>query len=64
MLEIKFKMLANYISTIFTVYAFLFILLSHAALLACRYNEQEDIEHAQELLNSVGLDSLRAQLPK
>jgi hypothetical protein len=57
-------MLANYISTIFTVYAFLFILLSHAALLACRYNEQEDTHKGQELLISVGLDSLRSQLPK
>jgi hypothetical protein len=57
-------MLANYISTIFTVYAFLFILLSHAALLACRYNEQEDTHKGQEFLISVGLDSLRSQLPK
>lgn len=52
-------MLANYINTIFTVYAFLFILLSHAALLACRLNEHPVGQQSQELLSSVGLDSLR-----
>ena len=53
-------MLTNYVSTVFTVYALLFILLSHAALLACRYNEQLDSRESLEMLKSVGLDSLHA----
>ena len=43
------------------VYAFLFILLSHAALIACRYKESEAT--ARENLERVNLGSIYDKLP-
>lgn len=54
-------MIRGLISTIMAVYAFLFILLSHAALIACRYKENEAT--ARENLERVNLGSIYDKLP-
>ncbi len=56
-------MIRAVISTIMAVYAFLFILLSHAALIACRYGEHHNEITARENLERVNMGSIYDKLP-
>jgi len=51
------------ISTVMAVYAFLFILLSHSALMACRYAEGKRGQDLERHLEEIELDPLATSMP-
>lgn len=56
-------MIKSLVSTTLTVYAILFIVLSHASLIACKFSKDENQELKLQKLKVVGMENLRDRIP-